>query len=59
MAKKPCVAVITGASAGVGRATACKFAKHRRREVFVGLPTVEAVTANKMFPGYLDRYLAK
>ena len=27
MAKKPDVVVITGASAGVGRATACEFAK--------------------------------
>src|SRR5438128_12433235 len=31
MAKKPCVIVITGASAGVGRATACEFAKHGAR----------------------------
>src|SRR5437867_5153892 len=28
MAQNPCVVVITGASAGVGRATACEFAKH-------------------------------
>src|SRR5579862_9299757 len=28
MAKKPSVVVITGASAGVGRATACEFAQH-------------------------------
>jgi short-subunit dehydrogenase len=34
-------------------------ANHRRREIFVGLPTVKAVIANKIFPGYLDRYLAK
>jgi short-subunit dehydrogenase len=34
-------------------------AHHRRRELFVGLPTLKAVVANKFFPGYLDRYLAK
>jgi short-subunit dehydrogenase len=34
-------------------------AHHRRRELYVGLPTVKAIIANKMFPGYLDRYLAK
>jgi NAD(P)-dependent dehydrogenase (short-subunit alcohol dehydrogenase family) len=34
-------------------------AHHRRREVYVGLPTVKAIIANKIIPGYLDRYLAK
>ena len=34
-------------------------AHHRRREVFVGFPTVKAIVANKVFPGYLDRYLAE
>jgi NAD(P)-dependent dehydrogenase (short-subunit alcohol dehydrogenase family) len=34
-------------------------ARHRRREVFVGWPAVKAVTANKVAPGLLDRYLAK
>lgn len=34
-------------------------AHHRRRELFVGFPTVKAIVANKFFPGYLDRYLAK
>jgi NAD(P)-dependent dehydrogenase (short-subunit alcohol dehydrogenase family) len=29
----------------------------RRREVFVGAPTVEAIWANKFVPGLLDRYL--
>jgi short-subunit dehydrogenase len=29
-----------------------------RREVFVGLPTVAAIQANKIAPGVLDRYLA-
>lgn len=34
-------------------------ARHRRREVFVGWPALKAVTANKVAPGLLDRYLAK
>jgi NAD(P)-dependent dehydrogenase (short-subunit alcohol dehydrogenase family) len=34
-------------------------AHHRRRELYVGVPTVKAIIANKFFPGYLDRYLAK
>ena len=34
-------------------------AHHRRREVHVGLPTVEAIEANKVVPGLLDRYLAR
>ncbi|MBM0104773.1 SDR family oxidoreductase [Steroidobacter sp. S1-65] len=34
-------------------------ARHRRREVFVGWPAVKAVTGNKLFPGLLDRILAK
>src|SRR5438132_5868469 len=34
-------------------------AHHRRRDVYVGLPTLKAIIANKIFPGYLDRYLAK
>jgi hypothetical protein len=32
---------------------------HRRREVYVGWPSVKAVLANKMVPGVLDRILAK
>jgi NAD(P)-dependent dehydrogenase (short-subunit alcohol dehydrogenase family) len=32
---------------------------HRRREVFVGWPSVKAVLANKLAPGILDRILAK
>ena len=31
----------------------------RRREVWVGLPTWQAIVANKLAPGLLDRYLAK
>ncbi len=34
-------------------------ATHRRREVYVGLPTCEAIVANKIAPGLLDRYLAR
>lgn len=34
-------------------------ARHHRREVFVGWPAVKAVTANKFFPGVLDRMLAE
>ncbi len=31
---------------------------HRRREIWVGIPTVEALLGNKFFPGLLDHYLA-
>jgi short-subunit dehydrogenase len=31
---------------------------HYRREIYVGMPTVEAIIGNKLFPGLLDRYLA-
>ncbi|RDU97575.1 SDR family oxidoreductase [Trinickia dinghuensis] len=34
-------------------------ATHRRRELYVGLPSIKAIVANKFIPGYLDRYLAK
>jgi NAD(P)-dependent dehydrogenase (short-subunit alcohol dehydrogenase family) len=34
-------------------------AHHRRREVSVGWPTVEAIVGNKIVPGLADRYLAK
>jgi short-subunit dehydrogenase len=34
-------------------------ADHHRREMYVGMPTVKLVTANKFLPGLLDRYLAK
>lgn len=34
-------------------------AHHRRRELYVGLPTVQAVVANKIVPGWLDRYLGR
>jgi len=34
-------------------------AEHRRREVWVGYPTVHAILANRIAPGLLDRYLAR
>jgi NAD(P)-dependent dehydrogenase (short-subunit alcohol dehydrogenase family) len=33
--------------------------QHDRREIFVGMPTVEAIIANKIEPRLVDRYLAK
>ncbi|WP_243369952.1 SDR family oxidoreductase [Geotalea sp. SG265] len=32
---------------------------HRRRELYVGMPTVKAMWGNKLIAGLLDRYLAK
>lgn len=34
-------------------------AQHRRRELWVGLPTVKAIVGNKFIPGLLDHYLAR
>jgi NAD(P)-dependent dehydrogenase (short-subunit alcohol dehydrogenase family) len=34
-------------------------AHHRRREVYVGGPTVQAIEGNKVAPGLLDSYLAR
>jgi hypothetical protein len=34
-------------------------ATHKRREIWVGWPTVKAIIANAIAPGLLDRYLAK
>ena len=34
-------------------------ATHKRREVWVGFPTVKAILANRIAPGLIDRYLAK
>jgi short-subunit dehydrogenase len=34
-------------------------AHHRRREVYVGVPTVEAIVGNKFAPGLLDRCLGR
>ncbi|HTW26959.1 MAG TPA: SDR family oxidoreductase [Acetobacteraceae bacterium] len=33
-------------------------ATHRRREIWVGFPTVKAILGNRVAPGLLDRYLA-
>ncbi len=33
-------------------------ARHRRRELWVGLPTTKAILADKIAPGLADRYLA-
>ncbi|HMC05964.1 MAG TPA: SDR family oxidoreductase [Solirubrobacterales bacterium] len=33
--------------------------EHRRREVYVGGPTVKTIWGNKLLPGLVDRYLAK
>jgi NAD(P)-dependent dehydrogenase (short-subunit alcohol dehydrogenase family) len=41
-------------------AEAIYFAAHNpRREFYVGLPSVEAIVANKIAPGLLDHYLAR
>ena len=32
---------------------------HPRREIYVGMPTVGAITINKVVPGLLDQYLAR
>jgi short-subunit dehydrogenase len=32
--------------------------RHKRREVYVGFPTWKTIWANKLIPGYIDRYLA-
>jgi len=34
-------------------------ATHRRREIYVGFPTVKAIVANKIAAGLLDRFLAR
>jgi short-subunit dehydrogenase len=34
-------------------------ASHRRRQIWVGWPTVKAILANRIAPGLIDRYLAK
>jgi NAD(P)-dependent dehydrogenase (short-subunit alcohol dehydrogenase family) len=33
--------------------------RHRRREIFVGSPTVKAIIANRLAPGLLDHYLGR
>ncbi|MEC5404474.1 SDR family oxidoreductase [Paraburkholderia sp. MPAMCS5] len=34
-------------------------ATHKRRQIWVGFPTVKAILANRVAPGLLDKYLAK
>ncbi len=34
-------------------------ARHRRRELYVGFPTVKAILGNKFAAGWLDRYLGR
>ncbi|HEY3474731.1 MAG TPA: SDR family oxidoreductase, partial [Anaerolineales bacterium] len=34
-------------------------AHHRRREMFVGWPTLKTIIGNRLLPGYVDRVLAK
>src|SRR5262249_16858687 len=34
-------------------------ATHRRRELWVGWPAAKAILANRLFPGFLDHYLAR
>jgi NAD(P)-dependent dehydrogenase (short-subunit alcohol dehydrogenase family) len=34
-------------------------ATHKRREIYVGFPTVKAIIGNKIAPGILDHYLAR
>lgn len=37
----------------------CWAAHHKRREVYVGWPSLKVIWANKFIPGLLDRYLAR
>ena len=34
-------------------------AAHRRRQIWVGFPTVKAILANRIAPGLIDKYLAR
>jgi short-subunit dehydrogenase len=34
-------------------------ATHHRRDIWLGIPTIKAILANRVAPGLLDRYLAK
>jgi NAD(P)-dependent dehydrogenase (short-subunit alcohol dehydrogenase family) len=42
----------------VGARAVVWAAKHHKRELYVGMPTVEAIVGNKLAPGLLDKYLA-
>ncbi|HXT00295.1 MAG TPA: SDR family oxidoreductase [Elusimicrobiota bacterium] len=43
----------------VGARAVVYASRHPRREIEVGLPTVEAIVGNKAAPGALDRFLAR
>jgi hypothetical protein len=43
----------------VGAEAVVWAAHHRRRELYVGMPTVEAIVGNKLAPALLDRYLGR
>jgi short-subunit dehydrogenase len=43
----------------VGARAVVWAATHRRREIYVGWPTVKAILGNKLFPSLLDHFLAK
>ncbi|MBV9732142.1 MAG: SDR family oxidoreductase [Verrucomicrobia bacterium] len=43
----------------VGAEAVVYASHHRRREIFVGMPTIKAIIGNRLFPGLLDRYLAR
>jgi short-subunit dehydrogenase len=43
----------------VGAEAVVYASRHARREVFVGMPTIKAIVGNRLFPGLLDRYLAR
>lgn len=43
----------------VGARAVVWAARHRRRELAVGVSSIAAIVANKFFPGLLDRYLAR
>ena len=34
-------------------------ATHHRRDIWLGIPTIKAILANRVAPGLIDRYLAK
>src|SRR6201996_8299872 len=42
----------------VGAEAILYASRHDRREIYAGLPSVEAIIGNKLFPGLLDHYLA-
>jgi short-subunit dehydrogenase len=43
----------------VGARAVVYASRHARREIFVGMPTIKAIVGNRLFPGLLDRFLAR